>query len=703
MHRPDQCAEQVNFWATIVDGLGKRPGTEHVNQIDAGPLGDQLIHYINRDVTERYIVLLSNGDLKVFDQETGEAKAVSFPAGKSYLTATSPSEDFALVTVADYTFVVNKTVECKMDVVGADNVADPLDYAWLNTRVDPWGASLLYKQYTPNTFYGTGVTASVQAFEDLPDTAPQGALYRIKGTTESLFTSYYVVKNGGVWDETVAPNIANAIDPLTMPHALVRNADGTFTFAPFSWAPRRVGDEDTNPAPTFIGRKINDVFFSQNRLSFLVDENVVMSVAGDFGNFFRTTVLDFIDSDVIDVASSETNVNILRYAVPFREGVMLFSGQTQFALTYSEEGLAAGNIQLHPTTRYEMNLKVRPRMVGRDIYFLADTANYSRMYEYFASASTGLEQASDVTAHVPRYIPKGASVLAGSPNLDALFVVTESKPNVVYVYQFFWVGDQKAQSAWHQWDFADGDSILAMEVVDEYLYMVISRSTGTSIERINLTSGYVHPDIGKALHLDRQMSVSGTYLPVEDKTEYTLPGAFEQPTFRAVRGSGHPEGVGSLIDPSTYEWPTPLTFKVPGDTSANPVHFGANYTARYTFSEQFMVGREGQAITTGRLILRTFTLYFTDTAFFKLEVAPYGINPTVEEVVPAGTADFTAKTLGVASLKLGEPSYETGAWSFQVYGNSRDATVAVINDTHVSSSFQSAEWEGMYNNRARAY
>src|SRR3546814_1269810 len=56
---------------------------------------------------------------------------------------------------------------------------------------------------------------------------------------------------------------------------------------------------------SFIGRPIRDVFFYQNRLGFLVDENVVFSCAGDFGNYWRTTVLDYISSDVIDVRSEE--------------------------------------------------------------------------------------------------------------------------------------------------------------------------------------------------------------------------------------------------------------------------------------------------------------------------------------------------------------------------------------------------------------
>jgi hypothetical protein len=124
--------------------------------------------------------------------------------------------------------------------------------------------------------------------------------------------------DGSVWNETVAPGLANAIDELTMPWALVRQGDGSFVFAPFSWKPRRVGDLTTNPMPPFIGRTIRDVFFYQNRLGFAVDDGVVFSASGDLGDFWRRTVLDYIDSDTIAASAATTDVAILTMRSPSR-------------------------------------------------------------------------------------------------------------------------------------------------------------------------------------------------------------------------------------------------------------------------------------------------------------------------------------------------------------------------------------------------
>jgi hypothetical protein len=100
---------QENGLSTVSQGLKKRPPTQHLKKVSNTPLGDCFIHTINRDPTERYAVIITNGDLKVYDV-AGNAMTVAFPNGKTYLNnPDSIASGFAAVTVADYTFVVNKS------------------------------------------------------------------------------------------------------------------------------------------------------------------------------------------------------------------------------------------------------------------------------------------------------------------------------------------------------------------------------------------------------------------------------------------------------------------------------------------------------------------------------------------------------------------------------------------------------------------
>ena len=105
---PNQATIQENGLSDIITGLGKRPPTEHIAKLNTDTLTNSKVHIINRDSNEQYAVLVNNQSIKVYDL-AGNNKSVVTPDGLTYLTSTNPQEDFNLVTVADYTFIVNKT------------------------------------------------------------------------------------------------------------------------------------------------------------------------------------------------------------------------------------------------------------------------------------------------------------------------------------------------------------------------------------------------------------------------------------------------------------------------------------------------------------------------------------------------------------------------------------------------------------------
>lgn len=118
---PGQCDEQINAWATVVEGLVKRPPTTYTKKIgDSDPGVDLFTHFVKRDETNKYCVTVSLGNsvsigqVGVIDLETGNNVSVSVTSiATSYLSGISnPLADLRALTVADYTFLVNnkKTV-----------------------------------------------------------------------------------------------------------------------------------------------------------------------------------------------------------------------------------------------------------------------------------------------------------------------------------------------------------------------------------------------------------------------------------------------------------------------------------------------------------------------------------------------------------------------------------------------------------------
>ncbi|MEW5249912.1 phage nozzle protein [Microbulbifer sp. 2201CG32-9] len=713
LRQPAQAERMVNCYATVADGLKKRPPFQHVAKVTTADISTAFVHTINRDVGERYVVVITDGDLKVYDANTGAEKTVNFPQGKAYLNVSgNANASFSLVSIADYTFVVNK--EKKVRIKDTPITQPPNYSSWY--RPNTWRALPASRTYST---YGRGtLTGTVNTFSDLPkasDPSPpsNGALYKVAGYDENNFGGYYVRRVGGVWEETYGPGANDTLDELTMPWALVRQSNGDFDLTTFGWDGRRFGDEETNPPPTFVGRTINDVFYWKNRLGFLTDENVVFSGAGDYGNFWRNTVTTLLDSDVVDVASTTTKVSLLEYAVPFNNGLMLFADQTQFSLNVTDL-LTPTSVSIDVATNYEMDRGVRPIGIGTDVYFVTRSGPYSKMREYFVSEDSLSNDAADVTAHAPRYLPRNLFKIAGNGNEDVIFGIS-SEPghkNHIYAYKFYWSGDQKLQSAWGHWELDPNDRLLSIDVIENNLYALIRRTDGTYLERCDLDDSATVAGLDFDILLDRRYEVRPGDMRFEagnNRTVITLPwntGNCDRDSMRVVYTTGS-DSVGRLAQTDTYTYPISAgnaEIAIPGDVRSFKPVVGLGYDSEYQFSEQFMVDRKEQAITTGRLQLRTFTVYYQDAGYFETEVQPYGeLYSSVEtSIVPSGLSSFTGRTVGEESLQLGSVSFHSGAYTFDVSGNSKEAVVILKNPSHLQAKFSSCEWEALWHNRSRS-
>ena len=75
-----QAGEQVNGFSSVVEGLKKRPSTKHIKKLTGSSLSNAYIHTINRDTTERYVVVITNGYTNEFKGEVSD----HFPVKASF-------------------------------------------------------------------------------------------------------------------------------------------------------------------------------------------------------------------------------------------------------------------------------------------------------------------------------------------------------------------------------------------------------------------------------------------------------------------------------------------------------------------------------------------------------------------------------------------------------------------------------------------
>jgi hypothetical protein len=759
-----QAELQVNGDSSVVEGLKKRAPTKHRAKLTTTPLSNALVHTINRDLTEKYTVILTNGSVRVFDLD-GTERTVSYPGGtNTYLASSNPKDDFKVLTVADYTFIVNRAITVQRSTVDLTPVRNPEAMIWVRQgaysaeyRINIDGAGTAFYKSSDgsvsahsetvrtdliaqdlandiNTFsgyvatvYGSvvhvrrgdngdfGISVSdslgdqairlaktqVQKFTDLPAKAIPGFRVKVAGNSEENADDYYVEyeaqpnQNGGAWKECAKGGEQRSFVASTMPHALRRKSDGTFELVTLEWKSRLVGDLVSNPFPTFSGKKLTDVFFHRNRLGFLVDENVVMSKAGEFFDFFRESAIQLVDSDPIDVAVSHTKVSILRHAIPFNETLLLFSDQTQFQLSKADI-LAPKTVGITQTTEFEC-APVKPIGVGQNIYFAQANGRHSAIREYYVDGETKTNDAAEITSHVPKFLPSNIYKLAASSTEDIIVALSSNTPNRIYVYRYYWANNEKLQSSWFYWELAPGDTILNADFIESELFVLVSRSDGSYLETIPVEEGYTEEGKNLPVLLDRLVDedqCSTSYNAVANTTTITLPYIMDTPAdFRVIAwddGGAFKDGYQCQVVSSSGN-----QIVVRGNLTG--FRAGRVYRFRYRFS-QFVVrerapGGGQMAVMSGRVQVRRVRLIHTNSGYFKVIVTPFRRNPY--------TYVFSGRVVGDGENVIGSPAVNDTPFSFAVNAKSDLVTIDIESDSHMPCAFLSAEWEAMYQLRSR--
>ncbi|AIM41094.1 tail tubular protein B [Escherichia phage CICC 80001] len=142
---PDQGSRQVNGWSSETEGLQKRPPMVFIKTLgDNGALGQApYIHLINRDENEQYYAVFTGTGIRVFDL-AGNEKQVRYPNGSDYIKTANPRNDLRMVTVADYTFIVNRNVAVQKNEksVNLPNY-NPKQDGLINVRGGQYGRELI--------------------------------------------------------------------------------------------------------------------------------------------------------------------------------------------------------------------------------------------------------------------------------------------------------------------------------------------------------------------------------------------------------------------------------------------------------------------------------------------------------------------------------------------------------------------------------
>jgi len=561
--------------------------------------------------------------------------------------------------------------------------------------------------YTITTSDGSGNTAmyairdEIQDFSKLPFYAKTGVIMKVTGEEGDELSDYYVKFSGksGVWNETLAPATSLGVTNSTMPHALINNNDGTFTFQELTWTDRVCGDADSNPNPTFIGRKINNLTYYKNRLGILSGENLVLTENASFFNYFATTSTQVLDTDPIDIAASGTQVNTLKNSVGFNESLLLFSDTAQYKLDSSGESISPTTAILNEVSSFEHDDKVTPVSAGKFAYFAQARTSGTAIREYFADDDTLTNDGMDITVSVGNLIPSNCYQIVSNTTEDTLIFLTSATgdsqtapfsgtasstdADTMYIYKYFFDGGEKVQNAWSKWTFTGAKIIGAMSL-ESFIYVVISEGTTTKLVKIDLRN-LKDATIGHGVYIDLKASVTGTYASGTGLTTFTSPYGAKTGLIAVDRVNGN-NYTATNTSGSTYT--------IVGDHTA--LYIGVPYESKYTLSPQYVrenTGRGLVAVTSGRYQIRNISFNFENSGFFQVEVTPTNRDKS--------TSIMNGYIIGTATSIIGQPAIATGVLRVPVQSQNSEFTLDIKSSSHLPMYISGAEVEGYYHNRAR--
>jgi hypothetical protein len=482
----------------------------------------------------------------IFIQQGAYSVTYSVNVGGTWVSITSGTTAGAASTetIAEQiraALVANATINASY------NISRSLSVIYITHKTAGQAVVVSYGDSVGNT-YGKVANDAATSVASLPTTCQKGQMVKITGGTDGTTDDYWVTfvldtettatVGTGKWKETVAPSISFRIDSSTMPHVLVRLADGSFLFAKAdgstqssyalpSWGERKYGTLSSNPNPSFVGQKISDITLFRSRLALATGENIVLSETNNFFNFFRTTLQQLLDTDPIDVSVTSSKVSNIYNMVPFSEKLLLFSDQSQFTLT-SADILTPKTVSIQQTTEFSNYRYTKPISVGKTVQFPFVRGEYSGVMEYYVSPLTSLFDGQDITAPVAKYLKGNIFKLAASSNEQVVFALTDGLPNGCYIYKYFFNGEEKIQSAWSKFMFDTDCEVLSVEFIESTAYFTMKRPDGVFLEKLNVEVGFRDTFSTFATRLDRRMTESAigltkTYNAASDTTTLTLP------------------------------------------------------------------------------------------------------------------------------------------------------------------------------------
>ena len=537
--------------------------------------------------------------------------------------------------------------------------------------------------------------SSVNDVQNLPNQCKHGYIVKVSNALRSDEDDYYLRFNGqndkdgsGSWAECAEPGIAKTL--TNMPLVIQRTGLTTFTVKQFTYADRSVGDNTTNPLPSFHGKRINKVLFFRNRLALLSGENVVTSRPGTLGepDFFIETALTVSASDPIDISAASMFPSDLFDGIETNTGLVIFSTNQQFLLASDDTVLNPDTAKLRSISAFNYNKNISPISLGTTIGYVDNSGKFSRFNEVANIRREGEPNIVEVSKVVPTLLPKNIDLLTNSRENSMIFL-GKTGSNIVLGYKYLNIAEKRQQAAWFKWKL-NSPLLYHFVIDDEYFFL----DTDHFLHTIKLIQETNDPTISKddvdfLLHLDNYTTISGgTYSATNDITTFSNVGWLADVTA--------PTYVLAVID-STGRYGKPT---VSGTSLTLPGNWeGLTLTVGYVYDYEVHIPRlypvkvsekNSTADVHASLVLHRIKLHFGKIGLYSTTLKRVG-KPDYNEVYESTNLD--GYTLSEA------PYLKEFVKTIPIYERNTNVDIILKSNHPAPATLHALSWEGDYTPR----
>lgn len=548
------------------------------------------------------------------------------------------------------------------------------------------------------------VQDKVRQLVNLPPYAPDGYIVEVQNREGQKANSYWLraeKKDGEQtgskvrWVESLAQGQLKGMDTKTLPHVLVSEADGTFTFKKGEWEERKVGDDTTNPFPSFVDGQIKSIGIFQNRLLQTSGEAAIMARTNRFFDFFRGSTQVISDDDPIDVFADANEINNLMHHAVLDGDIVFFAENGQFIIK-GDKPITSANVILRKATSFPINVLASPAITGESIMIPFDNGHFTGIRELFTDSYTDTKRARPITEHVAEYIQGKANRLVSSPNINTLVIHTPTDLSEVYVYDWLWQGDNRVQAAFHKWK-VEGEVLFSKFVVDQ-LYFIIRRRDGIHLEMLPISSDEPDSGLDFPVRLDQRAVVKAKWQNF--RWEFTLPYSVDDKRLELVRGAGCYEADRGTSVIFEKEGNTYFTYDDLADWQNGVLECsltaGTKFMSRYIPTKPFLKDQNGRVLGLDRFTLGRVTLNYESIG----ETTVYIYDKQSRR---KWRYQHNGRVFGGWNNRVGFAPLDSGKFPFPVRLPSENATITIETEDYRPFVLRDMEWEGMFKQSGRRF